>query len=807
MKRNVLLLVLTAFPIFVFAQINTWVGPASGSWTLAANWSLGTVPVSANDVQFDGALVPTTTISDFPIGTPFFKKLIVKNGATVNLSAVSNTVVGVDNGLQIDATSQLNIGGTTATKFVIQVATTTGTSAIAGILDLKGTGNSSNFTGYDPYFSFSTLPITTVTGKIILSGPNAKISNSNSTNLVFESGSSLEFRRDGGQTPAANYKNGSLILIAGVVGSVTGLNSSCIYNGVIEWNAPAQTTSASAASLALSSSYSIDSFIVKNTGALGTVRFTTEMSSSPNIQFVRVEGGTLEFASPRANYRTFQIGSHLEVAGGTCLINAADGTDGSLNYALTVTVNGNVSVSGGILNLSNRSSGTTVADGAGQLIVKGNFIQTGGLITETATSNSAAYPNYLDLKGTSLQQLALTNWNNQIVLYLSNKTNGVLLQSTIACPYKLQLNDSSFTLLNPYHVQVQNANFSFTGLGRLVTNGTGHLSLSNFQAGVTSPFPVTPTLTSLSTVLLQNTGVVNTFDIRVERGINPPGIFNTGATVNRTWIINDSITGPNNSVALYFSYPDTVLNGGAATRSTPKELGHFIAPAWNVDPNGITQIPINGGASPATDIAGFYAPIGLDSAFVLGEQGAILAIGGFSIDLIKGEPRSDGNLITWKSSCNLGAAIQFTLEKSSRANGPFSTFSQSSVDANQCSVTFTTMDIQPFTTGTYYRIKGKGSNGQFAYSRVVYVSSGKSIQLMPTLVTNNLTLTIPAEKNGECLITIFDGTGRSVKQITQKCIMGNNSFTIFCNNLPPGTYYLSAVTADEQLETKRFIKL
>lgn len=802
------------------AVLKTWVGSSGASWSIGTNWSPAGTPSTTDDVQFTGPALVTIDIN------PNINSILVSASGLVEFTAANLRTITVSStsaitpGLKINAGSTLKLSQSNPTSLNLSLTGNLGvTGQVYGTLQFAGTNASATeslvlFAG-----AVAQGNLTVFDGGIIQYDANSGNTVGNGINgLVMEAGSQYIVNRNGGTMPAGNYKNGSYIRINGVVNSLFTFNTTANYNGVIEWNCTGQTLNGSAASLGLSSSYpTIDSFVVKSTGASGTLRLTTEMSTSPSFNNIRVEGGVLEIASPRANNRSMTVNNEITVTGGSLFVNATDATDNLTSYNVTVVVNGNVNVTGGTINMSNRPNGSGATYGTGNLDVKGNFIQSGGLITETAPLPPISDASAISISGTSPQNLALTNWTNQVRLSVSN-TSGVNLQSNITCPeYFLMVTPGAYLVLGNNHFTVThnlvNINTAIPNPAYIVTNGSGHYTISNVASSATVTYPVTPMVNSISFVLLRNRDIVaNTFDVRVERGNNPVGVYNTGLTVNRTWIINDLNTpSASNTTELTFYYPDTVLNGGAGTRGNAKELGHFVGSTWNVDPVGTALTPTQGGASPAIDTTGPFAPNTLDSAFVLGNQFSILNLrSGITLNYFKGNKRGDEHVLNWAVNCTSNQA-KFEIQRSANGLG-FSTLANITASFDRCLQPFDFTDSHPLAGLNYYRIKITDIDGTVTYSTFVLLQNKActpgGMALLPTLVNQSAAaICLDAERAMNVQFVITDINGRQVQKKSETALAGQNQFTLQLGQLVPGVYYLAAYGANQKWQPVRFVKL
>lgn len=462
MKKIVLIFLLPILSICSFSQIvTTWQGPSNGgSWGDAANWDNG-VPVAATtDIVFDGAVSSLTggqiTITDVVQTNPnfSFNRLRVINNATVSLSGNASTYFYFFISIDIDAGSRVNIGGTGTKLFEIGGQFST-ISTINGTLDLQGQGNSSNSANFVPTTTtFGSSGRCTVNGKIILSGLNAKIT-PNAITPVFEAGSELSIKRDGGSVPKANYKNGSLIHVEGVTGSVPLFNNSSTYEGEIRWNCPQQTTGGSSAIILPSSSFNyIDSLVIISTGSR-SVRLATNPSNY-YVKNLLVNGGTVELSSPTGSGPYNQRFDALTQNGGTIIGNAPGvaGFDNAFSPD-TLSISGNFTQNAGVFDFSTRTPVNTAPNGSFVLQVGGNLL-IGGTIR-------LSQPNFTPgcsfiFNGQGEQRFTVLTGGRftgsiPVVINNSSSGSGISLQSNVTLPDGLVfrtgyifLNDFDLTL-------------------------------------------------------------------------------------------------------------------------------------------------------------------------------------------------------------------------------------------------------------------------------------------------------------------------------------------------------------------------
>ncbi len=790
------------------AVLKTWVG-GNNNWNTAGNWSPSGVPTFNDTALFNTSVTVSVDIA------PNIAALQLKSNANVIFSAAANRLIIIGNGgtsveaLLIQAGCSLTLGSGSGVSIQTYGNLATNTANVFGTLIL-GQGNSA-WTVSINGFSNS---ICNIYGTVQVAANNTGgiISGSNTTNLKFLNASFLQWLRNGGNVPAADYQNGSTINITGVTSSTVNFNSASISNGLIIWNCTGQTITGGAANILASPGITIDSLRIVSTGGSGTVRLATNPAGF-TLGNLEVEGGTLELSAPGSSGRNGTITNDFRISGGTVIGNATFASDNIAPDSMLLTVNGNFIMNGGTFNLSNRPP-LLLNGGSFGMVVKGIFVQGGGTITASSSfaGLSPSRSNYIQLQGTALQQLFLLNWSGPIQ-FIADNTNGIELLSALTCPDTLYLK-SGYLLLNNNHVQCAAGKFKTQAIlptPRMVTNGTGHLSLTGLTSFATATFPVTPTINSISSVILKNNDLsANTFDVRVERGNNPSGVYNTGLTVNRTWIINDATNIGAFQAELTFLYPDTARNV-FCNRAGPMQLGHFPVSAWSVDPVGILRTPLQGPGINTTDTTGVFNPASLDSAFVLGNEFSILTLNaGITLNYFKGNKQGTANLLNWSVNCTSNQA-KFEIQRSN--NGiSFATIGNITASYARCLQPFDFADANPLGGLNYYRIKITDMDGRVTYSTMVLLQSRDfkegTMALLPTLVNRPLAiLYLDAARAGQVQVNITDANGRMVQSGKETVIAGQNQLTLNLEQLQPGAYFISAFGSNQKWSTVRFVKL
>lgn len=606
-----------------YATVNFWTGSEqSNNWSDPSNWANG-VPSINDTVFFDGVTASVNVNVN-----PNIAGLQIINNSTVVFSSSATTLITIGNlnvsGLtvfRIGAGSSLTLEGTIATRGVsIQTFGnfTTTNAVIDGTLILGVFTCTWNVNSFPASFCTTSISGTVRvaagnTGSVM----NGSISNGNPGTVSFLGGSVLDWQRSGGSAPNAHFTNGSLISVKGIAGTNMNFNSSARFDGLLVWDCAAQTVSGSSALLLPSSNTVMDSVRIVNTGT-GSLR----MSTNPNgytINSLEVNGGRLELAAPNSNTNNLKdtITNEFKITGGTVLGNATFNFDnlGSA-YPNTLIVKGSFVMTGGTLDFTNRTAGNAPG-GAFLMQVRGNVSQTGGSIKATKGFDGQ---NALEMNGSSLQNLALSNMSDTISLVVNN-TQGISLQNNLLLPFKLQL-QNGWLQLNQFNASVAAGRILQTAVSPLpaiVTNGTGKLTVTNVTGS--QLFPVAPFAAGYNAVTLNNSSAApKNYSLRVAYGIEPGGSIDVLKTINRTWNISAGVPVTDQTTSIVFNYADSERVAGSTVDPAAAMVpGHFTS-GWIYDPS--TSIVPSGG--PVQFSAGPFTPASLDSSFVIGNAGFII---------------------------------------------------------------------------------------------------------------------------------------------------------------------------------------
>ena len=588
----------------------TWMGADGGLWSVSGNWAGGTPGVNDTAI-FNNSFTISVDIN------PNIAGLQVINNAALILSAAASRTIIIGNGSSgglvflVDNGSTMTLGSGFGVSIQTYGSFSTNIALIRGTLIL-GQGNSvwtvNNLPGsYTNTDISGTLRVASNnTGSVLLTGTTAT--------LKFFNGSLLDWQRNGGAAPLADFQNGSVINISGITGSMVNLNSGGIYNGLLIWNCINQTSAGSSAIILPTGYTTMDSIRVVNTGT-GTLRLATNPNGY-NIKNLEVQGGIVELSATVSNSSyslSDTISNELKITGGKVIGNATFAFDNlGAAYPTTTTV-GKFRMTGGIFDFTNRSAGN-LPGGAFTLHILGDVIQPAGQIKAT---QGFGLQNQLIMAGMIGQNLELSNMTDLISLVITNPL-GVFLKRDLVLPYYLNL-QQGYLQLNDYNATTSSQQISqsvTTPTPKVVTNGLGKLFITNVSNGASQIFPIAPFANGYNPLTIANNDIgPKSFMVRTIYGIDPATGIDTNRTINRTWNISSTTPVTANAIGLTFQYADSEkITGATVVAGSPMELGHFNGTAWGIDPAG-TLTPSGG---PVTYSVGPFLPANLDSSFVIG---------------------------------------------------------------------------------------------------------------------------------------------------------------------------------------------
>jgi gliding motility-associated-like protein len=224
--------------------------------------------------------------------------------------------------------------------------------------------------------------------------------------------------------------------------------------------------------------------------------------------------------------------------------------------------------------LQNDAGGTIGNDGT--IILSGNFVN-------NSSFNSGNVSN-VNLTG-AIQDVGgsiTTKFNNLLIGGTDNKTTSIETKVGGILNFsanKLIIGNNNFDLLTTASI-VGDDNDRF-----VVTNGTGFLKKQEVPIGTDFTFPVGTDIDILNykPVIVNYSGAIDTFSVRVEPGPSPVVGYTLPECVQYTYIVQEGIPGGNTG-ALTLGWNHNFTDEGSAFQDAYAKMWQFDGTAWNALP-------------------------------------------------------------------------------------------------------------------------------------------------------------------------------------------------------------------------------
>ncbi len=309
----------------------------------------------------------------------------------------------------------------------------------------------------------------------------------------------------------------------------------------------------------------------------------------------------------------------------------------------------------------------------------------------------------------------------------------------------------------------------------VVTNGAGKLTLINNHA--MNVYPVGTSLTSPNFVELNNTGTQDNFSVRVTPYVLQRG--NSGDTVkvgnvNRTWFINEQVTGGSNVAATFYWSQSHELPGFDRPAS---RTAHYTN-KWELGTLGDAVLATNGQFTKTqTDFTGF-SPFTVTSG-----SGAALPL---QLLTFTATPKQNNVLLQWSTTNEINTQ-SFVVEHSKDGITYTSVGTVAAVNTSgNHQYLFEHNDAGEGVH--YYRLKMKDIDGAYTYSFVATAKINQPVLIVayPNPVQSTLYLkNTPAGT----VIQLLAQDGKLIRQQTAQGTLTN----INMQSLPAGVYLVQCL--------------
>ncbi len=491
---------------------------------------------------------------------------------------------------------------------------------------------------------------------------------------------------------------------------------------------------------------------------------------------------------------------------GTTTINNLLISGGELNFdydTYVTLVTGNVTQTGGLLYLGDRTNANQ-----GDLELRGNWLRTGGTFginhkavffrgntLQTISGIGTKFP-YVEINNAAGVQLLSGNDTIQDTLWLVNGN--------------ISLGNNNLVIegLNGQTPTSTGAISGGSSNSFIVTDGTGVLEQRQLGPTVRNTsilFPIGNNSTDYRPVTITNTGTTDDINARVFATVWTGGNLGAGTQipdyyVDRTWVLNESVSGASN-LDLTFQY------------AAADELTSFIR-------TNCAVVQHSGGVWNTTQP---YGPVAGGNPYTRTTSG-ITALGNFSIeseliplpfDLLDFDAvlKNNDGFIYWQTTNEVNVD-QYELERSTDALN-FSTIAV--VPAITHNLVYKNYNYtDPDITGlgvkvVYYRLKQVDKNGNSNYTKIIALKLSNAVQpgiisFYPNPCADQLNICYFSAIDEHVTFDIYTVSGSIVHSSTLAVEEGINELRISqLHDIAQGVYFIR-IRNDKQLMNYKFIK-
>ena len=507
---------------------------------------------------------------------------------------------------------------------------------------------------------------------------------------------------------------------------------------------------------------------------------------------------------------------------GTRALNLGTGTV-TLGASVQVTTTANTLTIGGTIN--NNAVDITKA-GAGtlafisQAVTLNNFTLSAGTLTSTSGNLSLAgnltnNATFTDNGGTvifnggSAQQIRGSNtaqtFNN---ITVSNTAGDLTLNNGGSVTVGGTLNFTSGNCilgLNNLLISSGNAITGYTSTSFVVTNNTGYLQINN--VGIVSGsrvFPIGYSAASYTPVIVDNTGAgavtdnfyAVVFDNAYSGGTRGNGGVVPSDIVAKTWQVEEGTVGGSNATLTVQWNGTDELSGFTNSNCG---LSHYVSGAWDTPPYSAAA-----GSDPFTQSRSGITSF---SPFAVERTAHPLPIQLLSFNA---RPANGVVELSWSTATETNNNF-FTIERSQDGKN-FTALKVIPGAGNSAKkLSYSTVDEQPYTGTSYYRLKQTDYDGKYSRSSIVAVQFNSTETVFtvfpnPTSAGETPFIKFNVAESTNVLVVVNDVTGREIYSKIAVVEKGQGEIVAIdlSSKLIPGLYFISA-SSDNAFYRQRLI--
>jgi hypothetical protein len=209
----------------------------------------------------------------------------------------------------------------------------------------------------------------------------------------------------------------------------------------------------------------------------------------------------------------------------------------------------------------------------------------------------------------------------------------------------------------------------------------------------------------------------------------------------------------------------------------------------------------NGGAKLVFPSASYSGPFSTTGPFFFSNGGSGSGLLPLTLVSFYSSKQNQNVILNWRTE-NEENIKSFEIESRENGNSVWQPVGMiPSMAASAGGYLYTFIDQTKTNGDRYYHIKIIYHDGQYDYSKVLFVTSAQTaaISVMPTMANSSIHVSVPTM--GQTEISIFNTSGRLVKTL----ITGSEVFNIDVSRLSMGEYFLKASQGNNSYTTK-FLK-
>jgi hypothetical protein len=209
----------------------------------------------------------------------------------------------------------------------------------------------------------------------------------------------------------------------------------------------------------------------------------------------------------------------------------------------------------------------------------------------------------------------------------------------------------------------------------------------------------------------------------------------------------------------------------------------------------------NGGAKLVFPDASYAGPFSTTGPFYFSNDGSGSGILPLTLVSFSGSQQNQEVILYWRTE-NEENINSFEIESGRNGNSDWQALGMiPSMAANAGGYSYTFIDHTKMNGDRYYRLKIFDRDGKYAYSKVLFITSGQkgTLSITPTLISSTMNVILPA--SGPAQVSIFNTSGQLVKTL----ITGSEVFNIDVSGLKRGVYFLS-VSQGKNFQATKFFK-